>query len=239
MDISFQISLQIIISHKLCGDIYEFGVYNGNSLAYIKEICKYNNYQPENVYGFDSFEGCPKEENDHRSAVIWKEKFMDTTELYHEKSPSEVVEILEEKLKSDNFPIKLIAGYYSNTLNSDLSNSHDFKPASFINLDCDQYTSTYEALDFLFNNKLVKQDTIIRYDDWNAGLIYNDDIDLKIKSPFRPQTYTEYQSGQSRAHKELFEKYNIEAKRIYQDSPYINWKGKSVFMIDNVPWSKE
>ena len=31
MDTSFQIALQEIILHKLCGDIYEFGVYNGGS----------------------------------------------------------------------------------------------------------------------------------------------------------------------------------------------------------------
>tara|TARA_Y100000034_G_scaffold90622_1_gene109207 strand:+ start:708 stop:1427 length:720 start_codon:yes stop_codon:yes gene_type:complete len=239
MDTSFQIALQEIILHKLCGDIYEFGVYNGGSLAYIKEAFNYNKYQPEKVYGFDSFEGCPKEENDHISEMMWKEKFMDTTELYHEKNPNEVVEILEKKLTSDNFPVKLIAGYYCDTLNNDLCKLHNFKPASFINLDCDQYTSTYEALDFLFNNKLVKQGTIMRYDDWNAGLIYNNNIELKIKSPFWPQAYTEYQSGQSRAHKELFEKYHIEARRIYHDSPYINWKGKSVFIITHVPWGEE
>jgi hypothetical protein len=46
------------------GDIYEFGIYGGKSLEYLLFELKKNNISYNKIYGFDSFEGLPKEKED-------------------------------------------------------------------------------------------------------------------------------------------------------------------------------
>ena len=43
-------------THKLKGDIIEFGIWKGNNLIYIKKILDFLNSKKK-VYGFDWFEG--------------------------------------------------------------------------------------------------------------------------------------------------------------------------------------
>ena len=209
-------------------DIYEFGVYNGDSIQRIKDVCKQKNIYPNKMYGFDSFEGCPLESNDERSSHNWPKNFMNVQEKFYKNyTPQGVCSLLENKLKDSNFKLVLIKGWYKEVLNETNIKAYNMKPASFINIDCDQYTSTIEVLEFMFKNKLVEKNTIIRYDDWNSGLIY----DGNIKNN-GGKTWIEYKSGQSLAHKQMCEKYNINTTRLYHDNPEERWKGKSIFVVN-------
>ena len=40
------------------------------------------------------------------------------------------------------------------------------QPAKFIDIDCDLYASTKEALDWAFKAKIAQPGTLIGYDDW-------------------------------------------------------------------------
>ncbi len=70
----------------------------------------------------------------------------------------------------------------------------DLGPAAYIHVDCDLYISAYQALDFMFNNKLIMSGTLIRYDDWDS--------------------VPEWQAGESLAHKQIFDKYSATAERV-------------------------
>ena len=106
--------------------------------------------------------------------------------------------------------------------------------AALVNLDCDQYTSTLQALDFLFRNHLIAQNTVIRYDDWNCGLIYNNDINFIPRKKLPLSCFEEYKSGQSRAHWEVFQRYNATASRIFHDPPLQARKGAAVFLVTSI-----
>ena len=76
----------------------------------------------------------------------------------------------------------------------------DIKLPLLINIDCDIYTSTLEVLGFIFKHKLyIKGKTIIRYDDW-------------------ANNNNEYYTGQSKAHQEMIQKYNINIKLLLKHS---------------------
>ena len=245
MDISFQIALQKV--NEVIGgiggsagirqnsekeDVYEFGVYEGQSVSWMKSVFSDWNYTPKNVFGFDSFGGFPEDSLDVISKNMWREGNMKPGRRFKNKSPKEVSNILESSIKSKSFNLNLIAGFFSNTLVDELVTVKKMNPAIFVNIDCDQYSSTYDALDFMFRNNLIVTDTIIRYDDWNGGLIYDGDDTFVARSPFTPKCWTEGESGQSRAHKEILEKYGFFCTKIYQDSPRFNWKGKTVFIVE-------
>jgi len=245
MDMSFQIALHKVneVIRGIDGtvesrqnfdkeDVYEFGVYEGQSLLWMKSIFSDWNYSPKNVFGFDSFEGFPEDSFDSISRNMWRKGNMKPGSRFSNKSPKEISNILESSIRNKSFNLSLIAGFYSNSLVDEIVDAKKMNPAIFVNIDCDQYSSTYDALDFMFRNNLIVADTIIRYDDWNGGLVYNEDENIVIKSPFTPWCWTEGESGQSRAHKEIFKKYGFFSTKIYQDSPRFNWKGKAVFIVE-------
>ena len=176
-----------------CGnDIYEFGVWGGNSMKLIADLYEKNNCVIRKMFGFDSFQGLPEEKNDLHAP--WQTGAFNATKLFKTKGTSETIKKVYEIIGSRDFNVVLIPGFWDKMLCDDLVEKHDMKSAGLINIDCDLYTSAYFALDFMFRNKLATKGTSIRYDDWGGTLL----------------TSMEYQSGESRAHREIQEKYNVE-----------------------------
>ena len=166
-------------------DVYEFGVFKGTTLLYIYELLEKDNIKYNNIVGFDSFEGFPSFEIEYKKDPnTYKEWGKMNFSLIDEKDTiiKEINSFFEKK------PI-LIPGFFENSLKDDIVNIFNFKPASFVHIDCDLYTSTYTALDFLFRNNLIVKDTIITYDEW--GPLF------KKGEPF----------GEHRAHLEISKKY--------------------------------
>jgi hypothetical protein len=73
------------------------------------------------------------------------------------------------------------------------------KPAVFVDLDADIYSSTYTALDFMFRNGLIQRGTLLAYDDWGGTPGW--------------QTYSD---GESRAHNEICNKYKVQVQHMVQ-----------------------
>jgi hypothetical protein len=63
------------------------------------------------------------------------------------------------------------------------------RPALYVDIDCDLYVSTYQALDWLFSSKLIVPGTLIGYDDWCLTTLGT--------------------AGESRAHIEIARKYKV------------------------------
>ena len=134
------------------GDYLEFGVSRGTSYA-----CAYHAFKgcglPEmRLIGFDSFEGFPKEAIDQGWYPGSGASALSTTMRYLRKEG-----VPEER-------IKLVKGWYRDTLTPKVFVEQGLSKASILMLDCDLYTSTQEAL--AFSEPLIDDHAVMFFDDW-------------------------------------------------------------------------
>ena len=143
---------------------FEFGVANNNNLVkYIKtvqEFCKENSghsLSDFHVYGFDSFSGLPKSNHAADKHVSFvKGEYLCKRE------------ILEANIKKTGFPLEnvhLIERYFEDTLTQELLQKllkEEMFP-SIVIMDCDYYTSTQVATDWLY--PLMQSGSIFWFDD--------------------------------------------------------------------------
>ncbi len=165
-------------------DVYEFGIFSGNSTTSFLNNFKLNNIQYDNYYAFDSLCGLPEEAKGIKIPPNWHKGAFSSISMYNMKTTLQAKLFFEHKFKDFNF--KLIDGFFDKTLNDNLVKEHKFKPALFISIDVDLYISSFQCMDWLFKNKIICKDTIVRYDDWLSC-----------------------DAGQKLAHRELKEKYNF------------------------------
>lgn len=114
----------------------EFGVYKGKSIRKIAEQTK------DEIFGFDSFEGLPKD---------WI--------LSYKKGNFSLEGCIPEDLPSN---VKLVKGSFSETIPAFLE-EHD-EPVAFLHIDCDLYMSTKTVLTNLQSR--IKSGTIILFDEF-------------------------------------------------------------------------
>ena len=91
--------------------------------------------------------------------------------------------------------VQLVPGFYNESLTNDLAKK--MRPALYVDVDCDLYSSTVTALVWLFDHGLVQVGTVIGYDDWAQGGISD---------------------GEQRAHAEVKEQYGVTFKPL--GTPY-------------------
>ncbi len=193
------------------GDFYQIGVYNGSSIKLLLKLFNDLNIKFDNIYGFDSFTGLPKENICKLNPKSWYEKRFNLTTF------GSIHDIKNKIINFINYPFKinLIDGYFKDTMNKDIIKKYNMKPALYIDMDCDIYSSTVETLNFFYDNKLLQKGTIIGYDDWSMGNINK----------------YEYKGGQSRAHKEFCIKNNIKMIRFNNFKLH---RERAVFMIQDI-----
>ena len=174
------------------GDIYLFGVWSGISTLLVCVYLLEQQIPYDNIWGFDSFIGLPEEKEGYTAHKDHSPGKFSSTGLYG-TSLYGSMKIIEEGV--DNKKLKLIPGFFCESLTEELVDTENMGIASFVDIDVDLYGSTYEALDFVMLNKLVDTGTIVYFDDWGA-------------------TY-EYEGGESRAWREVAEKHGIRYEEIY------------------------
>ena len=103
-------------------------------------------------YGFDLFEGCRNLTDYDKHAFFQNENF----KSYHEKVINRIRRLLPEN------KFKLIKGFFNNTL----IEKPEFKFARIIFIDCDTYSSTELALNYIRIS--LKVGTIIILDNYFA-----------------------------------------------------------------------
>lgn len=180
------------INHTKMKDVYEFGVCDGGSLCDIAKVYNFRSIEINNMFGFDSFCGLPQETADELNE--YKAGDFSAKDRLQTKSIEDTVKVVKKKISKEftGKRLKLIPGFFSDSLKDEIVVKYKMKPASLVNVDCDTYTSTIECLDFMFRNKLIVPGTTVRFDDWGSA------------------GYLEYQSGESRAFKEISQKYSID-----------------------------
>jgi O-methyltransferase len=154
------------------GDVVEFGTMSGNTAKEmagsmkIAEACASPQWwakhpKMKRLHLFDSFEGFPNDERDadapHVQSSIWRPgncKGLSQTEL------------VERVIRDTKFPIervKVHAGWFKDTVK-------DFGGrVSVVNIDCDLYSSTMDALLPLFNRNQISDGCAVLFDDFNCN----------------------------------------------------------------------
>lgn len=184
-------------------DIYEFGVYTGESVHDIKNVVDSAGLRCKSFHCFDSFVGLPEERNEKIHQEGWEQGgFNASKELGAsnvEECIAKVDSIVRAKAHFTNCNLNWIPGFFSESLTDLNREKYSMKPALYVDIDADLYTSTYEALDFMFSRKLINVGTLIGYDDWGGT----------------PGWFI-CKDGESRAHKEICAKYKVVCDKVCQ-----------------------
>lgn len=147
------------------GDYYEFGLFRGYTFLQAFKHCESLDIQNIHYYGFDSFEGLPPAEGiDEADGRFFEGQFACSLE--------DVQKNLTEN-GMDSSRATLVKGFYEDSLTEELRAQHDFKPAAVLMLDCDYYSSTKTALDWM--QPYIRVGTVLLFDDWFS---YGDDNEL-------------------------------------------------------------
>lgn len=195
------------------GAIYQFGVWNGFSLQVLSKIFKLFDYKVQ-YYGFDVFTGMPVEEAEPDKQIDLP-GWYNILEHFNVDNLEDALKGLEEDIRTNMGPepkLTFIPGLVQETLTDDLAKT--LVPASYVDMDMDIYSPTNFALDFLFKHKLIVEGTIIGYDDWGQNY---------------PESGT-YSCGESKAHKEVFEKYGVKGLQLIETEQ----RGQTAFLVTEI-----
>lgn len=131
------------------GLVLEFGVYKGETINYIAKNIKGD---LKNVFGFDSFEGLQEP---------W---------IYRAKGGFSDVEGNIPDVPSN---VKLIKGYFEDTLQNFINNNNNKAKISFIHIDSDLYSSAKTIFRYLerqiVNGTVIVFDEFFNYPNWEKG----------------------------------------------------------------------
>jgi hypothetical protein len=150
------------------GDIFEFGVYTGRSLALLAHYHQVNRKSihhidfERRVVGFDSFEGLPGGDDHPR----WKTGMFRVNHSFHpickpgERVSPRIIQMLFEKY---DLPAPVIeAGEFSQLLPKVVGEK--YTAAALVHIDCDLYESTHAVLGGI--EPILQEGTILLFDDW-------------------------------------------------------------------------
>lgn len=170
-------ALGIQMINQVHGDYLEFGVFRGDRLmqAYetVNAITKVvnarkdpylakasaKNLEQMRFFGFDSFEGLPKA--NAIDVAEGQEEWIG--EGGFAASLEEVTKLMPRKAIQSG-RIKLVKGWFNETLTAETKKQHDIKAVAVAYIDCDYYESAVPALEFLTD--ILVDGSIIIFDDW-------------------------------------------------------------------------
>lgn len=191
--------------------VMEFGVASGNMACALLNILIRRGLIPKKYVGYDSFKGLPSEDPNASCPSYWYPGAFNLLDENINNNKLNVKAVDEEdamrlllarfsEYQKHNIDVQLIHGFYETSLKPELIQLYDLKPAMFINIDCDMYISAIQALEFLVYNDLIADKCVIRYDDWSIRGI------------------PEGSGGESKAHAEIVEKYNLNFELVRKSS---------------------
>lgn len=166
----------------------EFGVGSGKSLSFIAR-----NKPDSAIYGFDSFEGLPED---------WT--FSDT-KIYTKNTYSR--HGIPPQLTQKN--IQLIKGLFHETLPGFCERTN--KPAAFVHIDCDLYSSTKQVLDILHSCSMLQRGTVILFDEF-----YN---------------YQNFKNYEYKAFADFIKESQLTYKWIAHTESFVDWNGNQAALV--------
>lgn len=176
--------------------VYQFGVFNGDSMYRLLELFAAANKPIKHMYGFDSFIGFPKTDENYQDT--WVEGGLNAVEHMQCNDIKHCMLTILDKLKpvQELTSITLVPGFFSESL---IFPPQDIGPAALIDIDVDLYSSAKEVLNFVVRNGILQPGTLLWYDDWGGSPRWKEDAD-----------------GESLAHKEACAEYGLDCELLYQ-----------------------
>lgn len=182
-------------NNKNLKTIYQWGVYNGDSMVHTLEFLKAIGIHPNKYFGFDTFSGMPEEKAEVVDQESWKPGGINAQKFFNVSTTEECLNAVNNRLLQyqNNTQINLIPGLAEETNCDDNNKKYGFEPALLIDADFDIYSPTKHCLDYYIKNKIIVEGTLIYYDDWGGVLGWRDML-----------------KGEARAHREISTEYDIE-----------------------------
>jgi hypothetical protein len=147
------------------GDIFEFGVYTGLSLALLT-AAQQNNTVPElprRIVGFDSFQGLGDDLDRHPN---WREGDCAVIHSWHPLCPigaAVTPQVTRDLLAACKLPPpELVVGVYDETLPDVIGRR--FTQAAIVHIDCDLYEAARSVLWAI--EGCLQDGTVVLFDDW-------------------------------------------------------------------------
>lgn len=143
------------INRPIKGHYFEFGCHSGQTMKLAWD--NFHHLFDWNLFAFDSFEGLPEiEEIDKQE--IWKAGKLRTDEDDFKQM------MLDHGIPEDR--LKMVKGFYSDSLTEDLSAQILPDKAAVVYIDCDLYASCRDILKWI--PPFLQKGTIVVFDDWNC-----------------------------------------------------------------------
>jgi hypothetical protein len=145
-------------------DFYQFGVASGRTLVEMRRAAW---AEGMHAFGFDTFSGLPPSTNEPGGQLRGWQEGAFRVHKDGVQGASILAKRLEAVLGSAAFRrVHLVGGLYSSSLTKALASQMQMRPAAYVDIDCDLYSSTASALGWLLTSNLIVPGTLIGYDDW-------------------------------------------------------------------------
>jgi len=171
-------------------------------------------------WGFDSFIGMPNETftATAREAKVDKSfpagMFDLSASLDKGMTPVQMVNAFVNDSR-----VTLLQGWFDKVLTRGLASQYGMKPAFYVDIDCDIYSSSITALRWLLQNDLILPGTYVGYDDWGYGAT----TDVARREFREPVSGDKTKlSGEPRAHAEVTREFGLTWRVV------LNFKAKYV-----------
>jgi len=225
---------------QLCGsdrhecarrDVYQFGVYLGDSMALLSERMPQRKVPFRRMWGFDSFAGLPSEETSAPSSGVhtwyterrrsgdYQAGYYNSADALGIHSANQLKASLSAKVNDSR--VHWVTGFFNESLTPQLART--MAPALLVDADADLYSSTVQSLGWMCAHRLLVRGTVIYYDDWAAG------------GPH----------GQQRAHAEIASAFNVSFERVPVIATSVLGRRElqlgdrvAVFQVRDTPWSR-
>ena len=156
----FDKAFSTISTQSTPGDYLEFGVYRGSSFVTAYYSAKSFAMSDMRFFAFDSFEGLPHGEGHHKEG---------------QHSCDE--HLFQSIISKAGVPLSrsvIVKGFYDETLTTATVDEHNISKVAMAYIDCNLYTSTKTALNFIA--PFISPGSIIIFDDWHVFGRDNDDF---------------------------------------------------------------
>lgn len=189
------------------GNYFEFGVWNGKSMEIFWKCLGYargSSRKDWRLFGFDSFEGLPEPAGSGDThPFVGKGSFKSTG-----------VDRVTQTLTRFGIPapsLKLVPGFYENSLTPALKQELGNPPACLVNIDVDYYSSTMTVLNWI--------ESLL----FDGSIVYFDDIGFYNGNPSKGQIRAIREFNESRKGAGLYEERGLDPLgRVYiywRDTP--------------------
>ena len=140
------------------GDYLEFGVFEGLgfrlAMNTARKVLPRGMPDAPRFFAFDSFRGLPDADAERDARVF---------EAGDYSTPRQAFERYTRRA-ARHWQTAVVEGFFSESLQAGLYEQHALRRAAFVNIDCDLYPSTCDALRFV--TPLLQTGTVLYFDDW-------------------------------------------------------------------------